>query len=486
MLPPRGARYSALVPNDHHINLADDDPSFASNARNSANSQSPLLAHNFVRLIAITFTFVSFASVLSGWLTPERGAVEQLRATWAWDDLWENLAEVWYETVDGCTGSRSHVEIGGGHRVHAASLEAARRLMARHPLIDGHNDWPLQIRWRLESKINHAELTSLDESEFNTDIDRLREGKVGAQFWSVYVPCQQNFTSYSRNVALVLEQIDLVKRFVAKYPLTFEHVHNAVDLDAARRAGRVASLIGMEGGHSIDNSLAVLRAMYREGARYMTLTHTCHTAWADSQYPPPLHGGLTDYGRSVVREMNRLGMLVDLSHVSPDTMRDAISVSIAPAFFSHSSAAALCNTTRNVPDDVLLKVKDTDGVVMINFYPRIIDCTDVRNATISRIADHITYVRDLIGARHIGIGADFDGIETLPIGMERGVSSYPFLIAELLERGFSKAELKGILGRNLIRVLAKTEEVAKGWAVGEDQLHVNATCPDGAVSGPFR
>ncbi|KXS20606.1 hypothetical protein M427DRAFT_108135 [Gonapodya prolifera JEL478] len=411
------------------------------------------------------------------------GDLAVLQSRWAWEDMWDqwSASSLW-QTILGCVGSDDPVLAVGGVSVKTSSLANARKLMAAHPVIDGHNDWPLKLRWHLGAHIAGSDLTDLPEDEFNTDIKRIREGLLGGQFWSVYVPCQRNFTAYSRSVALVLEQIDLVKRFVARYPLTFEVAHSALELDTARRAGRVASLIGMEGGHSIDNSLGVLRMMHQLGARYMTLTHTCHTAWADSQYPEPLHGGLTPFGRSVVREMNRLGMLVDLSHVSWDTMRDALNVSLAPAFFSHSSAAALCNTTRNVPDEILLQIKQTDGVVMVNFYPRIVDCENVRNATISRIADHIMHIRNLIGARHVGLGADFDGIEVMPVGMEHGVSSYPFLIAELMERGLSNKEIKEMLGRNVIRVMAKTEAVAKELhrePPGEELLEVEPTCPEG-------
>ncbi|KND01785.1 uncharacterized protein SPPG_03577 [Spizellomyces punctatus DAOM BR117] len=353
-------------------------------------------------------------------------------------------------------------------------LGRAKQILKRVPLIDGHNDLPFSLQMRNGGQINDLNLTDLG-SPYHTDMKRLKSGRVGAQFWSAYVPCS-DYTKKSDDVKFTLEQIDLVHRMVDYYPETLEFARSSHDIARIHKHGRVASLIGLEGGHQIDNSLGTLRQYYDLGVRYMTLTHTCHTAWADSCTGEPLHGGLTDFGEKVVREMNRLGMLVDISHVSHDTMRDVLRVTAAPLFFSHSSAYELCKIPRNVPDDILRQLPEKDGVVMINFYPRFVSCS--ANSTLELVADHISHVAEVAGPEHVGLGSDFDGIDVVPKGLE-DVSKYPDLIAELLRRGFSEKEVEGIVGKNLLRILERTEQVAKklrGEKPAEVKLPVNKTC----------
>jgi membrane dipeptidase len=374
-----------------------------------------------------------------------------------------------------------------------ALLERARALHSQAPLIDGHNDFP----WALREKSAARDLSVLDlrvrQPSIMTDIPRLRAGGVGGQFWSVYVPA-----SYQgqKAVTATLEQIDVVHRMVDRYPDTFALALTAADVERAFKSGRIASLIGMEGGHSIDSSIATLRMMYALGARYMTLTHSRNTPWADSATDTPAYGGLTPFGDAIVHEMNRLGMLVDLSHVSADTMADAIRVSKAPVIFSHSSARALCNHPRNVPDDILRELPKNGGVVMVNFYPGFIapdaapralerfaierrlqeahpnddaavdaaleewDKTHpLPPATLSMVADHIEYIRKVAGIDHVGLGGDLDGIDVTPQGLE-DVSKYPALTAELLRRQWSDEDVKKLLGLNVLRVMKQAEAVA--------------------------
>jgi membrane dipeptidase len=372
-------------------------------------------------------------------------------------------------------------------------LERARALHRDVPLIDGHNDYP----WALRELDPARDLDSANIEEpvpaLHTDIPRLRQGGVGAQFWSVYVPSSMQGQDA---VTATLEQIDVVHRMMRRWPETFELALTAADVERIFHRGRIASLIGMEGGHSIDNSLGALRMMYALGARYMTLTHNHHTPWADSAAEPPRHNGLTDFGEEVVREMNRLGMLVDLSHVSPDTMRDAIRVSAAPVIFSHSSARALTDVTRNVPDDVLRLLPANGGVVMVTFVPQFLSqevadygarllgqtqllaaqhgsdkagfdralaawrtANPAPRATLAQAADHIDHIRRVAGIDHLGIGGDFDGIDTVVVGLE-DVSTYPALTAELLRRGYTDDEVKKILGLNVLRVMRQAERVA--------------------------
>ncbi|MBS0383656.1 MAG: dipeptidase [Proteobacteria bacterium] len=377
------------------------------------------------------------------------------------------------------------------------------RVLAATPVIDGHNDLPWEIRAEfgnvgnldLTADTSNLRSTASDKAvHLMTDIPRLRKGHLGAQFWSVWIPTA---TTGPQAVQTTLEQIDIVRALVAKYPATFEMAYTADDIGRIEKAGRIASLIGIEGGHQVNNSLPVLRQMYALGARYMTLTHSQNTDWADSATDKPVHHGLTPFGREVVREMNRLGMLVDLSHVSPDTMKAALATTRAPAMFSHSSARALDDHPRDVPDDVLRLVKQNHGVVMVNFYPPFISEAVARwsaeragaaarfdalyvgqpdrakaaldkwtgehpqpKATIAMVADHIEHIRKIAGVESVGIGSDFDGIDSTPVGLD-GVDQYPALFVELARRGWSDDELAALAGRNLLRVLHQAEQVAK-------------------------
>ena len=336
-------------------------------------------------------------------------------------------------------------------------LDRAIALLDANPLIDGHNDLPYQFDIQLQNRIYDTDLTQ-PTPRFQTDIPRLRAGRVGAQFWSVYVGCRSPYTDWADDVRTTLDQVDVTRRLIDLYPEDFELALTAADIRRIFASGRIASLMGVEGGHSIDASLATLRMLYQLGARYMTLTHSCHTSWADSCSPAPLHGGLTAFGQQVVLEMNRLGMLVDISHVSPDTMRDVLAVTRAPVIFSHSSALALCSNVRNVPDDVLRATVTNGGVVMVNFYSGFVCCQAICNLT--DVADHIEYIASVTGYDHVGIGADYDGVTGLPNGLE-DVSTYPYLFAELLRRGVEEADLIKLAGGNLLRVLEATEEVAR-------------------------
>jgi membrane dipeptidase len=377
-----------------------------------------------------------------------------------------------------------------------AELASIRELLRESPLIDGHNDVPWQYRKHANDMraINLAADTSKLKPPLVTDIPRMRAGGMGGQFWSVYIPPTM---SGSIGVRAVLEQIDVVHQMMALYPKDFELALTAADVERIHREGKIASLIGMEGGHSIDNSLAVLRMMYALGARYMTLTHTKNVPWADSANDVPKNHGLSPFGEEVVLEMNRLGMLVDLAHVSPDTMRAAIKLSKAPVIFSHSCARALCNDPRNVPDDVLQMVATNRGIVMVTFFPHYLteparvhglarkeewDRLDkvyrdddskrraeikvwdaahpvTEPATLKDVADHIDHVRKVAGIDCVGVGGDYEGFDGPPEGME-DVSCYPALLVELMHRGYTKDELKKVAGLNLIRVLRDAERVA--------------------------
>ncbi len=333
-------------------------------------------------------------------------------------------------------------------------LTRARALHAQVPLVDGHNDYP----WALREHNVERDLDKLDirvaQPKIHTDIPRLRAGGVGGQFWSVYVPTAMQGQAAVR---ATLEQVDVVHRMMRKYPDTFELALTAADVERIFTSGRIGSLIGMEGGHSIDGSLASLRMFHRLGARYMTLTHSTNIAWADSGTDTPKLGGLSKFGEEVVREMNRLGMLVDLSHTSPETMHDAIRVSQAPVIFSHSNARALREHGRNVPDDVLKLLRGNGGIVMATFVPGFL--TAAPKAALAHVANHMDHIRKVAGADHVGIGGDFDGITAVPAGLE-DVSKYPAMTAELLRRGWSEDDVKKALGLNVLRVLRRAEEVA--------------------------
>lgn len=343
----------------------------------------------------------------------------------------------------------------------------ARALHKQTPLIDGHNDYPWALRELDPGRdLEKAEI-SKPVPKLMTDIPRLRQGGVGGQFWSVYTPSAMHG---KEAVRATLEQIDIVHRMARRWPETFEMAYTAADVERSFKAGRIGSLVGMEGGHSIDNSLAALRMFYALGARYMTLTHSANLPWADASTDSPVLGGLSKFGEEVVREMNRLGMLVDLSHVSPGTMEDALRVSEAPVIFSHSSAKALCNVPRNVPDNVLQLTAKNGGVVMVTFVPGFISQAvadhDAKKAegpapraTLAQVADHIDHIRKVAGIDHIGLGGDFDGITQVVAGLE-DVSKYPDLTAELLKRGYSDEDVKKVLGLNVLRVLKQAEAVA--------------------------
>ena len=429
--------------------------------------------------------------------------------------------------------------------------QQARDLLRRFPLIDGHNDLPWALRERAGGDANKVRLsppalgatelppplgttelppplgaTELppapavtarppgpavtaspagapdDPAEVNlatpvaglhTDLPRLAAGGVGAQFWSVYVPAS---VAGDAAVTAVLEQIDLARRIVARYPEALELALTADDVDRIFAAGRVASLLGAEGGHAIAGSLGVLRMLYALGVRYLTLTHNANVGWADAATDEPAAGGLTDFGRAVVREMQRIGMLVDLSHVSPDTMRDSLDVAEAPVIFSHSSARAICDAPRNVPDDVLARLAGNGGVCMVTFVPAFVspECADwladlkveaarrgldprnlgelfsfksewelthpVPQATLAQVADHVDHVRKVAGVEHVGLGGDFDGTDDVTVGLE-DVSTYPALFAELLARGWTESDCAALAGGNLLRALRQAESFAR-------------------------
>ena len=380
------------------------------------------------------------------------------------------------------------------------------RVLAKTPLIDAHNDLPWELRDRSKGALASIDLRS-DTAKLPvpeggaplmTDIPRLRAGRVGGQFWSVWVPMELKGNDA---VQATLEQIDLVKRMVATYPADFQMAYTADDVRRIHRSGKIASLIGLEGGHSINDSLATLRSMYDLGARYMTLTHTRNTGWVDAATDTPTHHGLTPFGLEVVREMNRLGMLVDLSHVSPEAMQAVLAATEAPVMFSHSSARAINSHPRNVPDDVLRLVAKNGGVVMVNFYPAYV--SEAANqweadyaaehtrfnsppyaglyigqpdkakaaleawekahpkpiVTLAEVADHIEHIRKVAGIDHVGIGSDFDGIPTTPQGLE-AVDRYPALLAEMMRRGWSDADVAKLAGLNVLRVMEQAEQVA--------------------------
>jgi membrane dipeptidase len=377
-----------------------------------------------------------------------------------------------------------------------AALDHAREVLAKAILFDGHNDLPWAIRGYKAAPGDVAayDIRGHAPGDGQTDIPRLREGRVGAQFWSVYTPPEAE-GHFARTQ---LEQIDIARRMMERYPDTFTLAATAADVRAAKAAGKIAGMLGAEGGHAIEDSLGALRAYYDLGVRYMTLTHNRHTDWADSALDDsPGHGGLTEFGEKVVHEMNRIGMLVDLSHTAPDTMRDAIRVSEAPVIFSHSAARALCEIPRNVPDDVIRSLPTNGGVLMVTFVSGFIsqEAADVtlpaikeymaRSAgkpeaeqaklyeeimgemrkkmpkvTVAAVADHVEYVRKLAGVDYIGIGSDFDGNDSWPDGLS-DVSMYPNLFAELIRRGWSDEDLMKLAGGNVLRALEQAEAVAK-------------------------
>ncbi|XP_064078099.1 dipeptidase 1-like isoform X1 [Macrobrachium nipponense] len=349
---------------------------------------------------------------------------------------------------------------------HRERLAAAHLLLQESPLIDGHNDLPWNLRKFLHNKLYSFNLSSdltqerpWRNSPFShTDLPRLRHGKVAAQFWSVYVPCQ---SQYKNSVQLLLEQIDVIKRMVAASPYETTLVTSSREILQEFKCGRVGSLLGVEGGHALASSMGVLRAMYDLGVRYVTLTHKCHTPWAECSESgdevPPNAPGLTDYGKRMIAEMNRVGLMVDLSHSSHQTALDALQISRAPVIFSHSAVRALCDIERNVPDNVLTSLATNGGVVMISFYDDFLTCGGP--ATISNVVDHINHVRTMAGVDHVGLGAGYDGINSTPKGLE-DTSRYPELFAELLkDPSWSIQDLKKLAGLNILRAMEKVEEV---------------------------
>ena len=371
------------------------------------------------------------------------------------------------------------------------ALEHARKLLETTPLIDGHNDLPWEIRTNREHPHDVAAYDLRKTTPGHTDLARLAEGRVGGQFWSVYIPGEIKDSGYAR---VQLEQIDIARRVIAAYPDKLAPAYSADDIEREFKDGKIASLMGMEGGHAIENSLGALRAYYALGVRYMTLTHNVTLDWADAALDSAKHGGLTPFGKEVVREMNRLGMLVDLAHVSPGTMSDALDATRAPVIFSHSGARAIVDHPRNVPDSILARLKQNGGVVMVPVVPEFVsravkawqDEADAAlsgmrtapdsvrrqarrewmaahprpHATVKDVADVIEHIRDVAGVDHVGIGADYDGITSTPDGLP-DVSSYPVIFAELIRRGWSDADLKKLAGQNVLRVFHQAEAVAK-------------------------
>ncbi len=382
-------------------------------------------------------------------------------------------------------------------------LARAHALLKVQPIIDGHNDWAEQLRGQFGEKWWGVDLTADSrsfKSPLQTDIPRLHAGQVGGQFWSVWVPAT---ITGPAAVKATLEQIDIIRGIVARHPADFELAATAADIRRIQKSGKVASLMGVEGGSQIDNSLPALRQFYALGVRYMTLTHIRHNDWADSANEAPRAEPLTSYGKAVVHEMNRIGMLIDISHVAPATMKAALAASKAPVMFSHSSARALVDHPRNVPDDVLRLLGANGGIVMVNYAPGYVSrkrmeweaaragerasynappysglyigqpdraaaalalwdkANPMPPVTLSDVADHIDYLAKIAGHDHVGIGSDLDGIDTTPTGLE-GVETYPALIAELLRRGWSTADAQKLAGGNILRVLAAAESVAAG------------------------
>jgi membrane dipeptidase len=382
------------------------------------------------------------------------------------------------------------------HQPARAEQQRIDRILRQTPLIDGHNDLPWEIKSSFGNNIDAVDLNADTRQltpPLHTDIPRLRQGRVGAQFWSVYVPASLKGLDATQ---ATFEQIDLTRRMIARYPRAFEFADSADDIVRIHRAGRIASMFGMEGGEAINNNLALIREFRASGVLYMTLTHSLNTDWVDSATDAPRHGGLTPFGEDVIREMNRVGMLVDLSHVSAEAMRDALRVTAAPVIFSHSSAFAITPHPRNVPDDVLQLVRQNGGVVMVNFFPaftstevwqwgarraaeearlKALNPADPAAVTagvaewiaanprpqidVGVIADHIEHIGRVAGRDHVGIGSDYDGVPWLPQGLE-GVETYPNLFAELIRRGWSDADLAKLAGGNLLRALRAAERVA--------------------------
>jgi len=387
-----------------------------------------------------------------------------------------------------------------------AALAHARALLKTAPLVDGHNDLPWEIRDDPKAKGDVALYDLRQHTPGETDLDRLHQGQLSAQFWSVWIPAEMK-TGFAR---VQLEQIDLARRMIERYPEVFIFATRAADIPRAKREGKLASFLGMENGQALENSLGALRAYYDLGVRYMTLTHWRTSDWADAATDKPLHDGLTPFGKEVVREMNRLGMLVDISHVSPKTMSDVLDVSEAPVIFSHSSALAICDHPRNVPDPILERLARNGGVVMVTFIPAFVsqaardwgrgldDATgavtgtaDLRRihdeyeaahgpepkATLAQVADHIEHVAKVAGIDHVGIGSDFAGV-AMPVGLE-DVTRYPYLLAELIRRGWKDEDLRKLAGENLVRAFTQAEAAAARLQATRGPSHATIEALDG-------
>ncbi|AZS86841.1 membrane dipeptidase [Streptomyces griseoviridis] len=391
------------------------------------------------------------------------------------------------------------------------ALERARELLGEFPVVDGHNDLPWALREQVAYDLDARDIAVPQDAHLHTDLPRLRAGGVGAQYWSVYVR-----SDLPDAVPSTLEQIDCVRQLIDRHPADLRAALTAADMEAARAEGRIASLMGAEGGHSIGESLGTLRGLYGLGVRYMTLTHNDNVSWADSATDVPRVGGLSAFGREVVREMNRLGMLVDLSHVAATTMRAALDTSTAPVIFSHSSARAVCDHPRNIPDDVLERLPANGGMAMVTFVPKFVlqaavDWTAAADenmrahgfhhldtspeamavhrafeahtprpvATVATVADHLDHMREVAGVDHLGIGGDYDGTAFTPDGLD-DVSGYPNLIAELLERGWSRPDLAKLTWQNAVRVLGAAEDVARDLRATRPPSNASRASLDGA------
>ncbi|MEU2728073.1 dipeptidase [Streptomyces griseoviridis] len=391
------------------------------------------------------------------------------------------------------------------------ALERARELLGEFPVVDGHNDLPWALREQVAYDLDARDIAVPQDDHLHTDLPRLRAGGVGAQYWSVYVR-----SDLPDAVPSTLEQIDCVRQLIDRHPADLRAALTAADMEAARAEGRIASLMGAEGGHSIGESLGTLRGLYGLGVRYMTLTHNDNVSWADSATDVPRVGGLSAFGREVVREMNRLGMLVDLSHVAATTMRAALDTSTAPVIFSHSSARAVCDHPRNIPDDVLERLPANGGMAMVTFVPKFVlqaavDWTAAADenmrahgfhhldtspeamavhrafeahtprpvATVATVADHLDHMREVAGVDHLGIGGDYDGTAFTPDGLD-DVSGYPNLIAELLERGWSRPDLAKLTWQNAVRVLGAAEDVARDLRATRPPSNASRASLDGA------
>ena len=388
---------------------------------------------------------------------------------------------------------------GGGVTTSGEALDEALRVHSAGFVFDGHNDLPWQMRQQAQGSFDTLDIAR-PQPGLHTDIERLRRGGVGAQFWSIYVPAETDRTGTALHETL--EQIDLVHRMVRRYPDAFELAYTADDVERIQRAGKIASLLGIEGGYSIESSLQCLRMLYALGVRYMTLTHADTIDWADAATDEPQHDGLSEFGEEVVREMNRLGMLVDISHVSVETMKDALRVSRAPVIASHSSAYAIAPHVRNVPDDVLRLIAPNGGVIMVNFFSGFVVAESARTVaalfdvarelrerhpddgafreamgawrrehpieagSVADVVDHIEHIARVAGVDHVGLGSDYDGVTLLPAGLE-DVSCYPAITRELLARGWSAADVHKVLGGNALRALRQAEGVAR--ELGPDQ-----------------